>query len=154
MRTSLISTIGGPDAISDAFVPGLILLKAPSSILKPSPSCGLLFESPIVGLFGPICTSVKGGGDGSRGELEGETPPRPDPVVMSTSGKQRTRYLQCRPSIHGGGRAPPGGPERYFSFNILRPPRVWWTFQTLLLFTKEYTQAVEYCSPPAVTSLL
>lgn len=89
MRTSLISTIGGPDAISDAFVPGLILLKAPSSILKPSPSCGLLFESPIVGLFGPICTSVKGGGDGSRGELEGDTPPRPDPVVMSTSGKQR-----------------------------------------------------------------
>ena len=42
-----------------------------------------------MGLLGPICTSVKGGGEGSRGELEGETPPRPgevlplaEPVVM------------------------------------------------------------------------
>ena len=91
MHTSLISTIGGPDAISDAFVPGIILRRAPSSVLKPSPSCGLLFESPMVGLLGPICTSVKGGGEGNLGELEGETPPRAEPVVMSRSGKQQTR---------------------------------------------------------------
>jgi len=28
----------------------------------------------MVGLLGPICTSVKGGGEGRRGDEEGETP--------------------------------------------------------------------------------
>ena len=37
---------------------------------------------------------------------------------------------------------------------ILRPPQDSWTFQTLLLVTKEYTQAVMYCSSPTITSLV
>ena len=37
---------------------------------------------------------------------------------------------------------------------ILRPPQGSWTFQTLLLVTKEYTQAVMYCSSATITSLV
>jgi hypothetical protein len=59
--------------MSAAFVPGRIRLVEPSSGIAASPSWPEE-TLPIVGLFGPIWTSVKGGGDGSRGEEEGETP--------------------------------------------------------------------------------
>ena len=73
-HTCARGTSGGPEAISAAFVPGRILLVEPSSgLMLPPSSLSLPAESPIVGDFGPICTSVKGGGLGSRGELDGET---------------------------------------------------------------------------------
>lgn len=60
--------------MSAAFVPGLILLAAPSSGLEIASSDSSLEMSAIPGLLGPNCTSGIGGGEGNRGELEGETP--------------------------------------------------------------------------------
>lgn len=63
--------------MSAAFVPGRILLVAPmSGLLTPPSSCSVpVADAPMVGDFGPIWTSVKGGGLGSRGELEGDMAP-------------------------------------------------------------------------------
>lgn len=78
-------TSGGPDAISAALVPGLILLVEPSSVSvngeKSWPSPPL---SPTVGDWGPICTSVNGGGLGRRGELEGDTGAAVAVILRST----------------------------------------------------------------------
>lgn len=67
---------GGPKAISAALVPGRILRVEPSSSPDPetNDSASVPKGSPIDGDRGPIWTSVKGGGLGSRGELDGETP--------------------------------------------------------------------------------
>ena len=70
-HTSTNGTTGGPDAISVAFVPGLIRLVAPESIAScpPSSICPPATESARVGDLGPIWTSGIGGGLGRRGEL-------------------------------------------------------------------------------------
>jgi hypothetical protein len=81
LHTSFRGTSGGPLSMSAALVPGLILLVEPLSILAVSPN-GFWFESATEGLLGPICTSVKGGGEGRRGELEGETPLRAGDVAV------------------------------------------------------------------------
>lgn len=60
--------------MSAAFVPGLIRRVAPSSGLEVASRESSFEMSPIPGLLGPNWTSGIGGGDGSRGELEGETP--------------------------------------------------------------------------------
>jgi len=72
--TSVNGLRGGPDAISADFVPGRILLSAPcSSFVKSSVS---VVDASCVafmpGELGVIWTSVKGGGLGRRGELEGD----------------------------------------------------------------------------------
>ena len=54
-------------------VPGLILRAAPSSGFAAS-SVSSFERSLIPGLWGPNWTSGIGGGEGNRGELEGETP--------------------------------------------------------------------------------
>ena len=69
-------TNGGPPAISKALVPGLTLrvefTSSLSSWVYPgSCSVSLPNESPTEGDWGPIWTSVSGGGLGNRGELEG-----------------------------------------------------------------------------------
>ena len=62
------SVTGGPSAMSSAFVPGLILRDA--SAAPP----GKLFEySDRPGDVGPLWSSAIGGGEGSRGDDEGET---------------------------------------------------------------------------------
>ena len=62
------SVTGGPSAISSAFVPGRILRDA--SAAPP----GKLFEySDRPGDVGPLWSSAIGGGEGSRGDDEGET---------------------------------------------------------------------------------
>jgi hypothetical protein len=67
-------TNGGPEAMSTAFVPGLILRVDPSSVSgNGAKSCSPAL-SPTVGDLGPIWTSVNGGGLGRRGELDGDTP--------------------------------------------------------------------------------
>lgn len=73
-RTCESGIRGGPEAISAALVPGRILRVEPSSVSCDSLSPARPYESPTVGDLGPIWTSVKGGGLGSRGELEGDTP--------------------------------------------------------------------------------
>ena len=60
-------------AISAAFVPGLILRAAPSSGCEVA-SSDSSFDMSIPGLWGPNCTSGMGGGEGRRGELDGDTP--------------------------------------------------------------------------------
>ena len=63
--------------MSAAFVPGLIRRVDPSSHSRETPksfSLALPKPSLTVGDCGPIWTSVKGGGLGNRGELEGEAP--------------------------------------------------------------------------------
>jgi hypothetical protein len=68
--------------MSANLVPGLILLAAPSSGFVVSPSWKSELASPTVGLCGPNCTSVKGGGEGRRGDLDGETPVRAGVVAV------------------------------------------------------------------------
>lgn len=61
--------------MSAVLVPGRILRVEPSSSAPPrNCSASLPNDSPTEGDRGPIWTSVKGGGLGSRGELDGETP--------------------------------------------------------------------------------
>ena len=70
--TSVKGTRGGPFAMSAAFMPGLILLKAPASNgFGASWPCSLGIGT---GDFGPMLSwsSAMGGGLGRRGELEGE----------------------------------------------------------------------------------
>ena len=59
--------------MSAAFVPGLILRAAPSSGFEVA-SSDSSFDRSTPGLWGPNCTSGMGGGDGRRGELDGEMP--------------------------------------------------------------------------------
>lgn len=59
-------------AISAAFVPGRILLSAPSSCAAEVSSRISAVVALIDGLCGPNCSSGRGGGDGSRGELKGD----------------------------------------------------------------------------------
>lgn len=67
---------GGPNAMLAALLPGRILRVEPSSDAGTPRSCSASFpnDSPTEGDCGPIWTSVKGGGLGRRGELDGETP--------------------------------------------------------------------------------
>lgn len=63
--------------MSAVLVPGRILRVDPSSSLPEPPrrcSASLPKVSPTEGDWGPIWTSVNGGGLGSRGELDGEAP--------------------------------------------------------------------------------
>jgi hypothetical protein len=69
-------TSGGPFAISAAFVPGRILRRAASSGLLRGSTCVSIALPPLKGLCGPNCSSGIGGGEGRRGELEGDTPVR------------------------------------------------------------------------------
>jgi hypothetical protein len=72
------SVTGGPSAMSSAFVPGRILRDA--SAAPP----GNLFEySDRPGDVGPLWSSAIGGGEGSRGDEEGEMG-----VVIVGSAKQ------------------------------------------------------------------
>lgn len=57
-------------------MPGLILRAAPSSGFPGASRESSLDMSVIPGLFGPNWTSGIGGGEGNRGELDGETPDR------------------------------------------------------------------------------
>ena len=72
--TSLSGTSGGPEAMSAALVPGLILLRSWAPCFE-----GSAFAGPgaagIPGDLGGNCTSGKGGGLGRRGELVGEAAP-------------------------------------------------------------------------------
>ena len=61
--------------MSAAFVPGRILRAAPSSGFDAA-SRDSSFDRSIPGLFGPNWTSGIGGGEGKRGELDGDTPDR------------------------------------------------------------------------------
>ena len=90
-------------------MPGLTLLAAPSSIWVASPGWKSELPSPTVGLLGPNCTSVKGGGEGSLGELEGDTPERTgdlaaisEPALTSILQPRRTVY-----SLSGLEQSPP-----------------------------------------------
>lgn len=58
--------------MSMAFVPGLILLEAPASMLLIPARLLVSSNSETPGEVGPIWSSAMGGGDGSRGEEEGE----------------------------------------------------------------------------------
>lgn len=80
---------GGPNAISAALVPGRILRSNPSSS-NPVNNCSasLPKDSPTDGDFGPIWTSVNGGGLGKRGELDGDTPA----TAIIENGKDRSFY--------------------------------------------------------------
>lgn len=62
--------------MSAAFVPGLILLAEPWSTLREASNWSSFPMSEIPGLRGPYWTSGIGGGEGRRGELEGDTPDR------------------------------------------------------------------------------
>jgi hypothetical protein len=42
---------------------------------------------------------VNGGGEGSRGELEGETPPLPEPAVMVDCGRAQFYLVLSRLNI-------------------------------------------------------
>lgn len=72
--TSVNGFRGGPDAISADFVPGRILLSAPCSSFEVSsePPVEFAWIAFMPGELGVIWTSVKGGGLGRRGELEGD----------------------------------------------------------------------------------
>lgn len=72
--TSVNGFRGGPDAMSADFVPGRILLSAPCSSFEVSsePAVDVPWIALMPGEFGVIWTSVKGGGLGRRGELEGD----------------------------------------------------------------------------------
>lgn len=72
--TWLSGTRGGPIAISAAFVPGLIRRAAPSSGFEVASRDSSFDMSPMPGLCGPNWTSGMGGGEGSLGELDGDTP--------------------------------------------------------------------------------
>ena len=74
MSRSVRGIKGGPEFMSADFVPGRIRRRGPEE--------GLVSEGveegggpvgPIPGDLGPIWTSGKGGGDGRRGEVEGES---------------------------------------------------------------------------------
>lgn len=81
--------------MSAAFVPGRILLVAPISgfLTRPS-SCSVpIAEAPMVGDFGPIWTSVKGGGLGNRGELEGDMAPALVVILRSRPELLTGEYL-------------------------------------------------------------
>ena len=71
-RTSASSTSGGPSAISSAFVPGRILLDAPVSIALLG-NLAWSSNNDTPGEVGPIWSSAIGGGEGNRGDEEGET---------------------------------------------------------------------------------
>jgi hypothetical protein len=62
--------------MSAAFVPGRILRLAASSGLLRGSTCVSIALPPLKGLCGPNCSSGIGGGEGRRGELEGDTPVR------------------------------------------------------------------------------
>lgn len=79
--------------MSAALVPGLILRAAPSSGLEVASRDSSLFMSPIPGLCGPYWTSAMGGGEGKRGELEGETPDLAAVTAVMVSIKVRTREV-------------------------------------------------------------
>lgn len=65
---SMSSVRGGPSVMSSAFVPGRILREASAS---PLGNLGEYSERP--GEVGPLWSSAMGGGEGRRGEDEGET---------------------------------------------------------------------------------
>lgn len=71
--------------MSAAFVPGLMRRIDPASFSNGGISCSPE-PSPTVGDLGPIWTSVKGGGLGRRGELEGDTPAAIAAVSLSGKG--------------------------------------------------------------------
>ena len=83
--TWLNGTKGGPFAMSIAFVPGLIRRRADSSGLLGVSACNSCGLEPVDGLGGPNCSSGMGGGEGSRGELEGETPVREGEIAVMLS---------------------------------------------------------------------
>lgn len=58
--------------MSTPLVPGLILLEAPASMLLIPARLLVSSNSEMPGEVGPIWSSAMGGGDGSRGEEEGE----------------------------------------------------------------------------------
>ena len=62
--------------MSAALVPGRIRRRADSSGLFGASTCSSAGLEPIDGLWGPNCNSGMGGGEGSRGELDGDTPER------------------------------------------------------------------------------
>lgn len=72
--------------MSAALVPGRILRLESSSASANSCSPALPNDSPTLGDFGPIWTSVKGGGLGRRGELDGETPAAVMAVTLVVAG--------------------------------------------------------------------
>lgn len=76
--------------MSSALVPGRILLDAPESI---APVGNLLLSSSIdtPGDMGPVWSSAMGGGEGSRGEDEGETA-----LVAAMVDDGRRRYERRR----------------------------------------------------------
>ncbi len=90
--------------MSAAFVPGLILRAAPSSALLAAASREISVEgSPSPGLLGPYWTSGIGGGEGRRGELEGETPDRAGVTAAMVflrlvSERERERETEKKPS--------------------------------------------------------
>lgn len=65
---SMSSVSGGPSVMSSAFVPGRILRDASAA---PLGNLGGYNDSP--GDVGPLWSSAIGGGEGRRGEEEGET---------------------------------------------------------------------------------
>jgi hypothetical protein len=65
--TSISSVRGGPSAISSDFVPGRILRDASAA---PPGNLGEYNDRP--GEVGPLWSSAIGGGEGSRGDDEGE----------------------------------------------------------------------------------
>jgi hypothetical protein len=70
--------------MSAAVVPGLIRLAAPSSGFEAASNESSFERSLIPGLLGPNWTSGIGGGEGSRGELDGETPERDGATAAMT----------------------------------------------------------------------
>lgn len=70
--TSCRSVNGGPSDMSSALVPGLILLEAPLSTV-PVGNLLLSSNSDTPGDMGPVWSSAIGGGEGSRGDEEGDT---------------------------------------------------------------------------------
>lgn len=72
------SVKGGPSAMSSAFVPGLILRDASAA---PLGKLGEYSDRP--GEVGPLWSSAMGGGDGRRGDDEGETG-----VAMACGGRE------------------------------------------------------------------
>jgi hypothetical protein len=74
LRTSERGTRGGPEAMSAAFVPGRIRRAAPvSSPCSWPTSCASASDNVLGdGEIGGSWTSGNGGGEGRRGELEGD----------------------------------------------------------------------------------